>query len=76
MNASIRLVAVGLLALLSLLSSACVAATRAGAPAPRLVREPMIGLDEGARPAGPPSLQVRLPERMHTSFSWSVSNAR
>ena len=73
MNASIRLLAVGLLALLS---SACVAGTRAGAPAPRLVREPVVAFDQGSRSAGSPASQVRLPERMHSSISSSVNFAR
>jgi hypothetical protein len=74
-NASIRLLPPLLLALLS---SACVAGTPAGPAAPRIVREPMVLVDDGAtRTAASPSVQqARPPEHAHASFVWSANAGR
>ena len=68
MNAPIRLLAaLLLLAPVSAVSAGCAGGTPAGAPVPRLVREPLVGFDEGAAhtAASPASLQqARMPERV------------
>lgn len=77
MNASIRLLSPLLLASLSLLSAACAGGTRAGASAPRLVREPMVLFDDGAARSGSPIVQQsRQPEHVRSAVVWNVNAVR
>jgi hypothetical protein len=76
-NAPIRLPSVLLLVSLSLLSAACATGTQAGAPAQRLVREPLVQDDGPPRSVGTPSVQqAHAPEPPRSGGVLSVSAAR
>jgi hypothetical protein len=73
-NASIRL---AVLLLLAALTPSCArTGTPAGAPAPRLVREPLVGFDDAnSHPTGTTSPQEARPRERELRAVWRVNAA-